>query len=264
MERMTPADPFNRKPAPSYEPEPLDGDQTVFGACGDITTTRRKKRGNGDAVETYRAERGVFRQRFDERRNRHANHMHLLYPPGALSRSRLHQPRFGQGLHTCVAHFTIRRLEDGVTGEKHYVVAFPWTSAIVDQGPHATFRPVAPNGISRFFARNKSNTTMIDIMVVLLVFQHHNRQKRRAESFSLREKKGYIGARLDGRFQTDALSLHAEALAALKAATSQDSTTTLRGHTSTETVALGALALIRLISALHIDSFSWSKTIILW
>lgn len=101
---------------------------------------------------------------------------------------------------------------------------------------------------------------MIGFMVVLFAaFQHHDRQKRRAESFASREKKGYIGARLDSRFQTAALSLHAKTLAALGAATSQDGTTALGSHASTETVALGALALIRLISALHIDSLSWSK-----
>ena len=45
--------------------------------------------------------------------------------------------------------------------------------------------------------------------------------------------------------------LHAKTLAALAAASSQDGTTTLGSHASTEAVGLGALALIRLISALH-------------
>lgn len=100
---------------------------------------------------------------------------------------------------------------------------------------------------------------MIELMVVLIaMLQHHNRKKRRTESFSLREKKGYIGARLNGRFQTDDLSLHAKTLAALGATCGQDSTTTLGSHASTETVALGALALIRLVSALHIVSLSRS------
>lgn len=179
------------------------------------------------------------------------------YPPGALSRSRLHKPRLRQGLRTRSAHFTIRRLENRSAGQKHNVVAVPRCAACAGDFPHASFRAVAPNGISRLFSRNKSNTTMIELMVVLIaMLQHHNRKKRRTESFSLREKKGYIGARLDGRFQTDDLSLHAKTLAALGATCGQDSTTTLGSHAGTETVALGALALIRLISALHIDSLS--------
>ena len=105
---------------------------------------------------------------------------------------------------------------------------------------------------------------MRSIMVVLIAaFQHHDRQERRAESFSLREKKRDIGARLNGRFQTDTCPLDAKTLAALGATCGQDGTTTLGSHAGTETVALGALALIRLISALHIDSLSWSETITL-
>ena len=50
--------------------------------------------------------------------------------------------------------------------------------------------------------------------------------------------------------------LDAKTLAALSTTSGQDSTTTLGSHAGTETVALGALALIRLISALHIDSLS--------
>lgn len=96
-------------------------------------------------------------------------------------------------------------------------------------------------------------------MVVLIVLlQHNHRKKRRAESFSLREKKRDIGARLYGRFHTDAFLLHAKTLAALSTTSGQDSTTTLGSHASTETVALGALALIRLVSALHIVSLSRS------
>ncbi len=182
------------------------------------------------------------------------------YPPGALSRSRLCKPGLGQGFDACIVHFTIRRLQNGVTGEKHNVVALPRPPARPGDFSHAPFRAVSPDGISRFFPRNKSNTTMIGFMVVLIaMFQHHNRQKRRAESFSLREKKGNIGARLDRRLQTDDLSLDAKTLAALGATCGQDGTTTLGSHAGTETVALDALALIRLISALHIDSLSRSK-----
>lgn len=100
---------------------------------------------------------------------------------------------------------------------------------------------------------------MKKLMVVLVVsFQHNYRKERRAESFSLREKKRDIGARLDGRLHTDAFLLHAKTLAALSTTSGQDSTTTLGSHASTETVALGALALIRLVSALHIVSLSRS------
>lgn len=127
----------------------------------------------------------------------------------------------------------------------------------MSDGAHATLCTVSPYRTSKLFSRNKSNTTMIGFMVVLIAsLQHEHRKKRSAESFSLREKTGYVGARLDGRLHTDTPPLHAKTLAALGATSCQDGTTTLSGHTSTETVGLGALALIRLISALHIDSLS--------
>ena len=53
------------------------------------------------------------------------------------------------------------------------------------------------------------------------------------------------------------LSLHAETLAPLGATSSQHLAAALRRHTRTEAVALGALARVRLIRALHIDSLSW-------
>ena len=43
-------------------------------------------------------------------------------------------------------------------------------------------------------------------------------------------------------------------LTALGATSSQHSTTTLGGHTSAEPVALGALALVRLVGTLHFES----------
>ena len=45
--------------------------------------------------------------------------------------------------------------------------------------------------------------------------------------------------------------LHAEALASLGATSGQDGTAALRRHAGTEAVALGALARVRLIRALH-------------
>ena len=47
--------------------------------------------------------------------------------------------------------------------------------------------------------------------------------------------------------------LHAQALASLGATGRQDRAAALRGHTSTEAVALGPLAGVRLISAFHIS-----------
>lgn len=54
--------------------------------------------------------------------------------------------------------------------------------------------------------------------------------------------------------------LHAEALAALGAAAGQNAAAALRGHASTETVALGTLTLVRLIGALHNLPFRHAKT----
>ena len=49
--------------------------------------------------------------------------------------------------------------------------------------------------------------------------------------------------------------LHAQALASLSAARSQNGAATLGRHASTEAVALGPLAGVRLIGALHYFSF---------
>lgn len=93
---------------------------------------------------------------------------------------------------------------------------------------------------------------MKKFMVVLVVsFQHNYRKERRAESFSLREKKRDIGARLDGRLHTDAFPLHAKTLAALSTTCGKDSAATLGCHAGTEAMSLCALASVRLIGALH-------------
>lgn len=78
MEGVTPAYPLNGQPSSPYEPEPLNGDKAVFGACGDIATTRGKERRNGGAIHLYRAERGVFGQRSNERQTCLEHRVHLL------------------------------------------------------------------------------------------------------------------------------------------------------------------------------------------
>ena len=94
------------------------------------------------------------------------------------------------------------------------------------------------------------------MVVLLCLLKHKHRTKGRSELFPLREEIRNIGTRLNCRFQSDTSPLHGETLATLSTTSGQHSTTTLGGHTSAEPVALGALALIRLISALHsIDSF---------
>ena len=105
---------------------------------------------------------------------------------------------------------------------------------------------------------------MIMLMVVSLSPLHEQYgHKRGGASFSLREKQRYVGARLDSRFHTDTSALHAKTLAALGTTSSEDGTATLGRHTCTEAVGLGALALIRLIGALHIFSLSRSNKFIL-
>lgn len=91
MEGVTPAYPFDRQPSPAYEAEPLNGYKPVFGACGDIATTRRKERGYCNAIHLDKAERSVFRQRSNKRPSRLKHHMHLLLSARSIIAKRTSQ-----------------------------------------------------------------------------------------------------------------------------------------------------------------------------
>lgn len=85
------------------------------------------------------------------------------------------------------------------------------------------------------------------------------RQIRRFDAAADREKIGYLRAGLDS-IQAWPRLLDAKTLAALCTAGGENRTASLGRHTSTETMALGALAVVRLIGAFHLLSLSCSKS----
>jgi len=87
--------------------------------------------------------------------------------------------------------------------------------------------------------------------VLFCLFFYDKRKIRRLKTPSYSKEIGYFRAGFNS-IQLDA-PLNAEALTTLCATSSEYSTATLGGHTSTETVALRTLAIVRLISAFHIN-----------
>lgn len=69
-------------------------------------------------------------------------------------------------------------------------------------------------------------------------------------ALTLRKKGRNLRAGLDS-LQPSIPLLHAETLASFGATACENGTAALGGHASTETVALGALASVRLVGALH-------------
>lgn len=59
----------------------------------------------------------------------------------------------------------------------------PWPSKVTAQSPHTSLRTVAPNRISVLFARNKSNTTLKAVLLIVLIYQYS--EKRRVVTLSL-------------------------------------------------------------------------------
>lgn len=90
-------------------------------------------------------------------------------------------------------------------------------------------------------------------------FANNKRQIGRFDTPAVGEKIGYLRAGLYG-IQAWSRPLDAKTLAALCTAGGENSTASLGRHTSTETMALGALAVVRLIGAFHLLSLSYSKS----
>ena len=115
-------------------------------------------------------------------------------------------------------------------------------------------RSVAHNRVSQPFGSSEGDPTWI-AFAAGITYNHSN--QRMVQTFPLSEHPLEVPMGLDGLHASQTLFVaHGQTLAALGATCGQDGTTTLGSHAGTETVALGALALIRLISALHIDSLS--------
>lgn len=74
-----------------------------------------------------------------------------------------------QRFSACCKHFTIRNSRKGRFGEKYYVPAFPWAVQFAAKCTHAALGAVAPYGIAKLFARDKSSTTVLIAKAVVLL-----------------------------------------------------------------------------------------------
>lgn len=109
------------------------------------------------------------------------------------------------------------------------------------------------------FARNKRNTTAKAVLFVVSSFGIRA-SSRYGDDRHIRVRKALSGRKYSGNLVVGADSvqhaaLDAEALTTLCTTPCEDSATTLGSHTRTETVALGTLALVRLIGTFHCNSF---------
>ena len=85
----------------------------------------------------------------------------------------------------------------------------------------------------------------------VLTGQYQKREVRRMDSRCARKQRGDLCAGFDRIQPRNRLALHAQTLATLGTTTSENRAAALGGHTGAETVRLSALALVRLIRALH-------------
>ena len=130
---------------------------------------------------------------------------------------------------------TSREQDDGVTIARHVTRA-----GGLSQNPLAS---VAIHGISQTFGRDEGNLTL----VTFVARQHRYAHQRVSRSLPIGKDLLKFRSGFDGLHK----KLDSEPLAALSATTGEDGTATLGRHAGTEAVALGALALVRLVGTLH-------------
>ena len=56
---------------------------------------------------------------------------------------------------------------DGKLSQENNVVAWERTSDLGAYRPHTTFCPIAPYGVSQAFSCNKSNTTVVVVLILV-------------------------------------------------------------------------------------------------
>lgn len=112
-----------------------------------------------------------------------------------------------------------------------------------------TFRPVAHHGATESLCSSEGDPTRI-AFADGITYNHSD--QRMVVTPSLGEHPLEVPAGLDGLHASRLLLVaHRQTLAPLGAATGEHGAAALGGHTGTEAVGLGALALIRLIRTLH-------------
>ena len=158
-------------------------------------------------------------------------------------------------LLTRLKHFTIIGGRDGRFREKYHVVTRPRPAKVATDSAHSTLSRIPPHSVAQLFARNKSNTTAKVVLrdpylILMNPLSYDKRKIRRLKTPSRGEEVGYFRAGFYG-IQQDAPMLDAKTLATLCTTSSEHGAAALGGHTSAETMALCALAVVRLISTLH-------------
>ena len=161
---------------------------------------------------------------------------HYLYTP---------YNRFDIGIHLGKRNRKYLRFS-----QKYNINAFFIKVQLARYLPHTTLCPIAPYSISILFSRNKSNTAAGRLRATAFFWWNYKRDVRCMNTPTTWKEIRNICAGFND-IQRKTLYLHAKMLTALGATSSQHSTTTRGSHTSTETVSLSTLTLIRLISALH-------------
>ena len=133
----------------------------------------------------------------------------------------------------------------GCLGGKHdHTGTHPGHAALPCRLAQDTLAPVAKDGVSKPLSCDEGDLSR----TAFVVTQNSYAQELVATPSPARENLFELRPGLDG--------LHlpirdGQPLAALGATTGEDGTTALGGHTGTEAVALGPLALVRLVSTLH-------------
>lgn len=234
-------DPLHREHQPFSKPEPFESYQAVFRARRHVTAARRQQRRYGAAIELHEQHRRVRRYLLQ---NIHHGRIDFLFPlnefPDLLLRS--------------VEDVMVRSIHKPGLSEKYYLITIPGTAHIATYGAHTALSRITPHRASELFPRNKSNTTLKVVFSNRIIFRFLRRRSDDEGDVcalipsTFIEESGDFSAGCDG-LQNGAL--HAQTLTTLSAAGREHCTTCLGGHAITETVALSALALVRLIRAFH-------------
>lgn len=128
--------------------------------------------------------------------------------------------------------------------EEDHVVSVQGKTALPRRLAQDALAAVAVHGIPKTLRRDEGDPCG----VALVELSHSDAQERIVEPLPAREDLLKIALGFDG---LHLLYLDGELLAALGAATGENLTAALGGHTGAETVGLGALALVGLIRTLH-------------
>ena len=243
-----------RRHPPTFDTsETANCNDSVFRAAWNVAAGGRKKRRYVCAVALYRPDEHVVEK---------GGNLHnpLPFAPFAPHRAAVcYHARLFQRAPHLTNHIVVCGRRHAFFGDKNDVYSHPWRPELAGCGTHDALTATAKGGNTQLLARDERAAPTgkrgrgDDERAV---------PTRRAPP--LFEEALYLLLRFDGAFHEKATArgreigrgLCAQTLAALGATRLQDSTTTARRHAGAETVALRALALVRLIGTFHLQSSS--------